>query len=63
LPPGTAGPFVVGSLASLASGLVAISGLLGYVRRHNYSVFVVYRILVAAIVLLLIATGVRSAGF
>jgi undecaprenyl-diphosphatase len=63
LPPGTAGPFLVGSLASGASGLLAISALLGYVRRHDYSLFVVYRVLVAAAVLLLIATGVRSAGF
>jgi undecaprenyl-diphosphatase len=63
LPAGMAGPFVVGSLASLASALLAISALLGYVRRHDYSVFVVYRLLVAAIVLLLIVTGVRGAGF
>ena len=63
LPPGMTGPFVVGSLASFASALVAISALLGYVRRHTYSVFVVYRVLVAAIVLLLIATGARAAGF
>ncbi len=63
LPPGMVGPFVIGSLASLASALVAISALLGYVRRHNYSVFVWYRLLVAAIVLLLIASGVRGAGF
>lgn len=63
LPPGMAGPFLVGSLASLASGLVAISALLGYVRRHNYTIFVVYRLIVAACVLLLIVTGVRAAGF
>ena len=63
LPPGTAGPFVVGSLASFAAALVAISALLGYVRKHDYTIFVVYRLLVAAIVLLLIATGARSAGF
>ena len=63
LPAGMVGPFVVGSLASLASALVAISALLGYVRRHDYSLFVVYRLLAATIVLLLIATGVRSAGF
>jgi len=63
LPPGTTGPFLVGSLASGASGLLAISALLGYVRRHDYSLFVVYRLLVAPIVLLLIATGARSAGF
>lgn len=63
LPPGTAGPFAVGSLASFASALVAISALLGYVRRHDYSLFVVYRLLAAAIVLLLIVSGVRTAGF
>jgi len=63
LPAGTAGPFLVGSLASGASALVAISALLGYVRRHDYSLFVWYRVAVGAAVLLLIATGVRSAGF
>jgi undecaprenyl-diphosphatase len=63
VPPGTAGPFVVGTLAAAVSGFAAISALLGYVRRHDYTVFVVYRLLVAAAVVLLIATGVRSAGF
>jgi undecaprenyl-diphosphatase len=63
LPTGTAGPFVVGSAASFASALVAISALLGYVRRHDYSIFVWYRLLAAALVLLVIASGVRSAGF
>ncbi len=63
LPPGTTGPFLVGSLASGASGLLAISALLGYVRRHDYSLFVIYRLVVAAIVLLLIASGVRPPGF
>ncbi|MGZ8781897.1 MAG: undecaprenyl-diphosphatase UppP [Gaiellaceae bacterium] len=63
LPSGMTGPFVVGSLASFASAVVAISALLGYVRRHDYTAFVVYRLLVAAIVLLLLLTGVRSAGF
>jgi undecaprenyl-diphosphatase len=63
LPPGTAGPFVVGTIAAAVSGLAAISLLLGYVRRHDYSVFVLYRLVLAALVLLLIATGVRSSGF
>jgi undecaprenyl-diphosphatase len=63
LPSGSAGPFVVGMLASLASGLVAIWALLGYVRRHDYSVFVVYRLALAAFILLLIASGVREATF
>ncbi len=63
LPPGSSGPFVVGIIASAVSGLVAIWALLGYVRRHNYTVFVVYRLAVAALILILIATGVREATF
>jgi undecaprenyl-diphosphatase len=63
LPPGSAGPFAVGMLAAAVSASVAIWALLGYVRRHTYSVFVGYRLIVAAIVLLLIASGVRDATF
>jgi undecaprenyl-diphosphatase len=63
LPPGSTGPFVVGTIAAAAVGLVAIDALLGYVRRRDYSPFVIYRLLAAAIVLLLIATGVRDATF
>jgi undecaprenyl-diphosphatase len=63
LPPGSAGPFTVGVIAAAVSGLAAIGGLLGYVRRHDYSIFVVYRVLVAATVLLLIAANVREPGF
>lgn len=63
LPDGSAGPFVVGTIAAAVSALVAIWALLGYVRRHDYSVFVLYRLLVAGAVLALIATGVREAGF
>ncbi|HEY6584885.1 MAG TPA: undecaprenyl-diphosphatase UppP [Gaiellaceae bacterium] len=63
LPDGWHGPFVVGVLAALASGLVAIDFLLGFVRRHTYTPFVVYRLIVAAIVLLIIASGWRAATF
>ena len=63
LPSGTTGPFVVGVLASLGTGLVAILWLLDYVRRHTYDAFVVYRVVTAIVILLLIATGVRSATF
>ena len=63
LPSGWQGPFVVGTLAALGSGLLAIDWLLGYVRRHTYGVFVVYRLVVAAIVLLVIASGAREAVF
>jgi undecaprenyl-diphosphatase len=53
----------VGVLAAAASGLVAIVFLLGFVRRHTYAPFVVYRLIVAALVLLIISTGVRAASF
>jgi undecaprenyl-diphosphatase len=63
LPDGWAGPFLVGTLAAAGSGLIAIEALLGYVRRHNYSIFVVYRLAAAVLILLLIATGIREATF
>jgi undecaprenyl-diphosphatase len=63
LPSGWTGPFLVGTLAALGSGLLAIEWLLGYVRRHTYGVFVVYRLVVAAVVLLAIVSGFRDATF
>ncbi len=63
LPPGVWGPFAVGSIASAASALVAIEALLGYVRRRDYSIFVVYRLAAAALIFGLIVTGVRPASF
>lgn len=63
LPAGSVGPFVVGTLAAVAVGLVAIDLLLGYVRRHDYTIFVVYRLVLAAAILLVIASGWRGAHF
>jgi undecaprenyl-diphosphatase len=63
LPNGWEGPFLVGTLAALGSGLLAIDWLLGYVRRHTYDAFVAYRLVVAAIVVLVIVTGAREASF
>jgi undecaprenyl-diphosphatase len=63
LPPGAEGPFVVGMLAAAVSGIFAIWALLGYLRRHTYSVFAVYRVLAGIAILLLIASGAREAGF
>jgi undecaprenyl-diphosphatase len=63
LPPGSAGPFVVGMLTASVTALAAIWILLDYVRRHTYTVFVAYRLVLAALILLIIATGVRPASF
>jgi undecaprenyl-diphosphatase len=63
LPAGSGGPFLVGTLAAMAVGLVAIQALLGYVRRHDYSVFALYRLAVAAAVLIVILSGARGKNF
>ena len=63
LPPGSAGPFVVGMLAAAVVGLVAIWALLGYVRRHTYTIFVLYRLALAAAILIVIAAGWRDKNF
>jgi undecaprenyl-diphosphatase len=63
LPPGWKGPFVVGVLAAWGTGLLAIEWLLGYVRRHTYGLFVVYRLVVAALIVVVIVAGARDATF
>jgi undecaprenyl-diphosphatase len=63
LPQDVAGPMIVGTIAAAISGYAAIAGLLALVRRHSYDAFVVYRVLVGVGILILIATGVRSATF
>jgi undecaprenyl-diphosphatase len=44
-------PLIVGMVASLVAGLFAIGVLLRYVRAHSTDVFVAYRILLAAVVI------------
>ena len=61
LPAGSLGPFVVGILAAAVSGFAAIWGMLRYLQTHSYDIFVWYRLIVAAVILLLIATG-RAVG-
>jgi undecaprenyl-diphosphatase len=63
LPRGAAGPFVVGTLAAAGAGLIAIDLLLGYLRRHNYTPFVIYRLVLALSIAIVIASGARSASF
>jgi len=63
LPNGWEGPFLVGTLAALGSGLLAIQWLLDYVRERTYGIFVIYRLVAAALILLAIVGGVRDATF
>ncbi len=61
LPAGTAVPFAVGIVSAALSGFAAIWGLLAYLRRHDFTPFVVYRLAVGVGALALIVLGVRSA--
>ena len=49
-------PLLVGMLSSFAAGIFAISILLRYLRTHSLTVFVVYRFVLAGVVLLVLAT-------
>jgi undecaprenyl-diphosphatase len=51
--------FLAGFLAAAVSGFVVIWFLLRYLRTHDFLVFMVYRLAVAGVVVLLVATGVR----
>ena len=44
-------PIAAGTLAAFVAGMAAIAILLRYVRSHRYTVFVAYRLLVAALVI------------
>ena len=60
LPAGTAMPFAVGMVSAALSGFAAIWFVLAYLKRNNFNLFVIYRIVVGVAILILIVTGVRS---
>jgi undecaprenyl-diphosphatase len=51
------GPTLLATLVSFAVAFFTVSWLLRYVARHNYSVFVVYRIGLGVLVLALVGSG------
>jgi len=63
LPPGVAGPMVVGTIAAAVSGYLAIAFLLRLLRTTSYAPFVYYRYAAGVAILLIIATGLRPATF
>ncbi len=50
------GPLVAGFAAALVSGIVAIAWLLRYLRSHPMTIFVLYRLVVAAVVVYVLAS-------
>jgi undecaprenyl-diphosphatase len=59
---GYASEFVWGFVSSAVSGFAVVWGLLRYLRRRDFTAFLVYRLAAAALVLGLIAADVRPAG-
>jgi undecaprenyl-diphosphatase len=60
LPAGTATPFAVGMVSAALSGIAAIWFVLAYLKRHDFNIFVVYRIVIGVGVIILVVSGVRS---
>ncbi|MEX2274101.1 MAG: undecaprenyl-diphosphatase UppP [Actinomycetota bacterium] len=58
-PSGSTGVFIAGMVSAAISGFLVIAFLLAYLRRRDFALFMWYRLGVAALVLGLIATGVR----
>ena len=54
------GPTVIATVLAFISGYFAIAFLLRFVRTHNFSVFVIYRVAVGVLMLVLLATGAVS---
>lgn len=61
IPDGLGIPMVVGIITSGLSGWLAVWGTLKLIRTRSFMPFVIYRIALGIVVLVLIATGVRSA--
>jgi undecaprenyl-diphosphatase len=59
IPAGMRGAFVAGTVASAVSGFLVIAFLLSYLRRRDFTLFLWYRLAVAAIAFGVIAAGAR----
>jgi undecaprenyl-diphosphatase len=55
------GPTLVGLVVSFVVGYATIAWLLRYVARHDFSLFIVYRVILGVLVLGAVATGITSA--
>ena len=59
---GMGAQFAAGIIASAVSGFLVIAFLLSYLRKHDFGLFLWYRIGVTVLVFALIATGARPAA-
>ena len=49
-------PLIAGMIAALLAGLLAVSVLLAYLRRHDTNIFIVYRLVLAAVLVIYVVT-------
>ena len=50
--------FIIGILISFVIGMLCIKYLLKYLHNHNFKIFMIYRILIAVVVLVCVLLGV-----
>jgi undecaprenyl-diphosphatase len=55
------GPTLVATVVSFGAAYASIAWLLRYIARHDYSVFVIYRVVLGVVLLGLLVTGVLDA--
>lgn len=55
------GETLVATVVAFGVGLAVIAGLMRYISRHSFMPFVIYRILLGAVLLILLGTGVIAA--
>jgi undecaprenyl-diphosphatase len=48
---------LTGTLVAAVSASIAVKFLVGYLTRHGLGVFAIYRLVMAALLMLLLATG------
>lgn len=53
---GNVAPLIAGMIAALVAGLIAVSALLAYLRRRDTNIFIVYRLVLAAVLVLYVLT-------
>ena len=49
---------LVGTLVSFVTALLAVSWLLGYISKHDFRGFALYRVVAGAVILVMVAIGV-----
>jgi undecaprenyl-diphosphatase len=55
------GPTLVGTAVSFVVAYAAVAWLLRYIAHHTFALFILYRIVIGALVIALVATGVLAA--